>query len=139
MKRRGAYSRMTDEELMAESAEVDTHGVEERIRSRFYGFDTLKEENKDLDDDELAEEWRMRLQAATSTVERDGQTYIERPREIVIDRLQSKMFQNRIGRRMSAKDASDLKSIQEKQEESMAKFKRSMMLTFPCPPPKLPE
>ena len=139
MKRRGAYSRMTDEELMAESAEVDTQGVEERIRSRFYGFDTLKDENKDLDEEELAEEWRKRLQAAPSVIERDGQTYIERPREIVIDKLKSKMFQNRIGRRMIANDASDLKAIQEKQEESMGRFKRSMMSSFPCPPPKLPE
>ena len=79
------------------------------------------------------------MEAAPSAIPRDGQTYIECPREILIDKSKSKVFQNRIGRRMSAKDASDLKAIQEKQEESMAKFKRSMMFTFPCPPPKLPE
>ena len=73
MKKKESFSRTTDEEHFAMTAEKEVEELEERGRARYYGYDTIVFQNPGKSEEELIEIWKRAVAAAPSNIERDGQ------------------------------------------------------------------
>ena len=125
-KSRGPHERVTDAEHFSFQAEVTREVNEERERESYYGYDTLEFENPTMDEAALLALWRRRVASAPSKIERNGQLLLERPREVIIDRLRSQVQECQVGSRQRIHNQQELAEAKQKHGAALRRFARQV-------------
>lgn len=140
MKTKLKNAKMSDQQIMAETEEVQGTGVERRGRAEYYGFDTVEADHPDWSQDQMLEHWRKLVAKSKDklTDKETGETMIAMPRKIIIDDVENNMRYDRVKRQKLVETSDDLRATMAAAAEDKDRFRRSLRLARPVRLDRIP-
>ena len=132
MKAKEKYSHMSDDQIMVEAEETQSKGLEQRDRTRYYGYAKVVEDHPNLSETACLDHWTKLVEKSTDKItDKNGDVFIARAREIVVDHVANNMATSRIKRQKTCKSADDMADAVQANLQSLDRFARTLQLSRP--------
>jgi hypothetical protein len=126
--------RMSDQEIMMVSEEVQGTGLEKRKRAEYYGFDSVVEDHPTWSEEQCLEHWAKLVAASTNKiVDDDGEVWIAKSRRLIVDDVDSNMNYKRVITKKAVETADDLTEAVSQAAGSQDRFRRMLQASRPTP------